>query len=178
MHEGTEENYEQPVKVACVPSEARKGHFMYANLIITSMIICLVYSGYRMIIGSNNKDSNWTHPLYTTGPRHGTMLGLCRGDNMQNTKTLMKMNKNLCLTTSTDKHLYVITIIPVVHSAGVSVHRTSNNILTFAGLTAKVNLPCATCHESFCGSVVTAPHIANYCDDEDRLNVSAATRYP
>jgi hypothetical protein len=93
------------------------------------------------------------------------------------------MNKNLCLATSADKYLYVITITPVMHSAGVSVRGTSKNILTLAGLRAKVNLPCATCHESFCGSVVTAPHIANYCDDKDRLIVSAAsapaaTRYP
>ena len=111
------------------------------------------------------------------------MLGLCRSENMQNTKILMKTNKNLCLATSTDKYLYVITIMSVVHSADISVRGTSNNILMLAGLTAKVNLPCAACHESFCGSVVTAPHIADYCDDEDRLNVSAAspptaTHYP
>jgi len=68
------------------------------------------------------------------------------------------MNKNLCLTTSTDRHLCVMTIIPVVHSAAVSVSGTSNNIPTSAGLTAKVNMPCAACHESFCRSVVTAPH--------------------
>jgi hypothetical protein len=114
---------------------------------------------------------------------HGTVLGLCRSGNMQNTKTLIKMNKNLCLTTSTDKHLCVITIISMVHSAAVSVSGTSNNILTLASLTAKVNVPCAACHESFCMGVVTAPHIANYCDHEDRLNLSAtsppaATHYP
>jgi hypothetical protein len=95
----------------------------------------------------------------------------------------MKINKNLCLTTSTDRHPYVITTTPVVHSAGVSVHRTSNNIPTLVGLTAKVKLRSAARHESFCTSVVSAPHIATSCDDEDRLYVSAAsspaaTRYP
>lgn len=75
------------------------------------------------------------------------------------------MNRNLCLTTSTGKYLYVIIITPVVNSAGVSVHGTSINILTVDGL----SVPCAVRHDSFCRSVVTAPRIANYCDDEGRL---------
>jgi len=85
LHGGTEENHEQPVKIAGVPSEARKGHFMYANLHHYSYDKLLgLCSGYRRIIGSSTKESN---PC--TLQAHGTVLGLCRSDNMQNTKTLI-----------------------------------------------------------------------------------------